>query len=117
MEFKALALYTKFKWGGMRIDSGNLKAELRELNAQYEAGLYTRPELIWVVIDLMSQSMTDENWRSLPQWLQIQIVATMRNFSEKKKDRIIFGSINPEIVIQQNKVMKEWLTKKGYLNC
>lgn len=101
----------------MKTDSDDLKAELSELNAQYEAGLYTRPELICVAIDLMSESMTDENWRSLPQWLQIQIVAAMRNFSEKKKDRMIFGQIKPEIVIQRNKIVKEWLRKKGYLNC
>jgi len=101
----------------MKTDSGDLKAKLNELNAQYEAGLYTRPELIWVVIDLMSESMTDENWHRLPQWLQIQIVAAMKNFSEKKTDRMFFGQIKPEIAIQRNKIVKEWLRKKDYLNC
>jgi len=100
----------------MKTDSGDLRAELSELNAQYEAGFYTRHELIWVIIDLMSESMTDENWRSLPQWLQIQIVAAMRQFSEKKTDRMIFGQIKPEIAIQRNKIVKEWLRKKDYLN-
>ena len=99
----------------MKTDHSNLKAELSELNAQYEAGLYTRPELIWVVIDLMSESMTDENWRSLPQWLQIQIVAALRNFSETQTDRIIFGQIKPELAIQRNQIVKAWLTQKGYL--
>jgi hypothetical protein len=99
----------------MKTDSSDLKAELQELNAQYEAGLYTRPELIWVVIDLMSESMTDDNWCSLPQWLQIQIIAAMKNFSETKKDRLIFGPIKPEIAIQRNKIVKEWLRKKGHL--
>jgi hypothetical protein len=100
----------------MKTDSGDLRAEFRSLNAQYEAGFYTRHELIWVIIDLMSESMTDENWRSLPQWLQIQIVVAMRKFSEKKKDRMIFGQIQPEIAIQRNKIVKEWLRKKDYLN-
>lgn len=100
----------------MKTKRGNFKAELTELNAQYEAGLYTRPELVWVVIDLMSESITDDNWCSLPPWLQIQIIGTMRNFSETKTDRMIFGKIQPEMAIQRNKVVKAWLRKKGYLN-
>jgi hypothetical protein len=100
----------------LKTDSGDFKAKLSELNAQYETGLYTRPELMWITIDLMSESMTDENWQSLPQWLQIQIVTAMRNFSEKKTDRMIFGMVKPEIAIQRNKIVKEWLRKRDYLN-
>jgi len=100
----------------MKTDSSNLTIQLTELNAQYEAGLYTRAELIWVVIDLISESMTDENWRSLPQWLQKQIMAAMKKFSETKTERMIFGRVKPETAIQRNKIVKDWLRKKGYLN-
>jgi hypothetical protein len=99
----------------MKTNNSDLKAKLNELNTQYEAGLYTRPELIWVVIDLMSESMTDENWHTLPQWLQIQIVAAMKKFAETKTDRTIFGQIKPEIAIQRNQIVKEWLRKQDYL--
>ncbi len=90
----------------------DLITELNELSAQYEAGFYTLPELVWVTIDLISQSMTEESWCSLPKWLQIRIVETLRKFSEKK---MIFGHVKPEIALQQNKIVKAWLIEKGYL--
>jgi len=59
--------------------------------------------------------MTDENWRSLPEWLQTQVVGAMRKVSEKKTEKIIFGDVEPEIAIQRNKIVKAWLREKGYL--
>jgi len=89
-------------------------AQLSELMAQYESGFYTENELVSVLIDLISQSMTDKNWCHLPLWIQKKMVAAVNNLSQCE-EIIAFGHIDPKVLKQQNDVMKAWLIEKGQI--
>lgn len=97
----------------MKPANNTFAMQFNELMAQYEAGIYTVNELVSVVIDLLSQAMTDHNWSYLPLWIQTKIVEGVNKLSQC--DEIIaFGQVNPLQLKQQNESIKSWLIEKGY---
>jgi hypothetical protein len=97
------------------IDNDTFEAYLSELINQYEVGLYTKSELVSVVLNLLFDgSTTEKNWCNLPEWIQKRVLKMVIECSESE-EIITFGPIKPEVLKRQNEILKAWLIEKGYL--
>ncbi|WP_443749653.1 hypothetical protein [Asticcacaulis solisilvae] len=90
----------------------NRRGRIRFLSESYWSGLYTKPEVIGLTIDILADSPDfAELWGDVPDWLQVEIWEWLKPLH---RNTVLYGQTLWGEVISPNLIdLKVWLIREG----
>jgi len=91
-------------------------SSLEKLINLYEEGLCTKLDAVSIMFDYFDFQNNESLWEKIPEWGQISIIKSVRNFDENTEFIIIKGNeIEKEALRKQKLLVKKSLKEMGVI--